>query len=164
MINKLSIRVAIQSAVVALASYFAGLHFTGFFHANSSVIGAVWCVVAGIVVLQATPHETVKASILRMVGTLVGAFTAAVYLYFFPYNVFGMAITVGVTVFLCMILRIPDNGRLAAITVVIVLAFSRAMPDINPWSNAGLRFFESCIGAVIAMVVVLLWPKLPKTS
>jgi uncharacterized membrane protein YccC len=100
-----------------------------------------------------------KASALRLVGTLVGAFIAALYLLWFPYNIYGMSIAVGITVLLCQFLHVPDNGRLAAITVVIVLVFSIAMPDLNPWTNAGLRFFESCIGAAIATIIVLLWPR-----
>jgi uncharacterized membrane protein YccC len=156
------LRTSIQSAIVALTSYAAGVKFTTFFHSSSARIGAVWCVVAGIVVLQASRHETMKASILRLVGTFVGAFVGAIYLLLFPYNIWGMSIAVGVTVLLSQILHVPDNGRLAAITVVIVLAFSAALPDLNPWANAGLRFFESCIGASIAVLIVLVWPNQEK--
>jgi uncharacterized membrane protein YccC len=101
--------------------------------------------VAGIVVLQASRHETLNASILRLVGTFVGAFVGAIYLLLFPYNIWGMSIAVGVTVLLSQILHVPDNGRLAAITVVIVLAFSAALPDLNPWANAGLPFLSRAL-------------------
>ena len=157
--NKATIRIAIQSALVALAAYMAGSHFTDLLHAETSRIGAVWSLVTGIVVLQATPHETFKSGVLRLVGTLIGAIIGACYLSMFSFSLPGMAISVGVTVLLCQIAGVPDNGRLAAITVVIVLAVSAAMPTLSPVANAALRFGESFIGAVIAMTTVLLWPK-----
>jgi hypothetical protein len=58
MISPAAIRVAVQIALVSLASYLAGLHFTGLFHGASASIGGLWSAVSGIVVLQATRRET----------------------------------------------------------------------------------------------------------
>ena len=150
-------RIAVQSALVAWVSLAAGRLFTGMVHADSAGIGAIWATVTGIVVLQATPHETSKLAVLRLVGTLIGAVIGAAYLYVLPVNALGAALAVGVTVLLCQFAGVPDNGRLAAITVIIVFAVSVAAPGSSPILNGALRFGESCIGAAAAILTVLLW-------
>jgi uncharacterized membrane protein YccC len=153
-----NVAVALRTAVVCFASYVAGSAFTGLFHAGSAVIGGVWSVISGIIVLQATLEDTRGSAKLRVLGTLIGAVVAALYLAGLPFHPLGMAVAVGVTVLLCQALRVPDHARLASITVVIVLAVSVADPTIRPALNALLRFFESCIGAGIATLAVFLSP------
>ncbi len=114
---------------------------------------------SGIVVLQATTKDTFRSATLRLVGTLIGATIGAFYFYVVSFSPLGMAISVGVTVLLCQMVGVPDHARLAAITVVIILAVSTASPTLAPITNAALRFGESCIGAGIAMLTVSLWPK-----
>jgi hypothetical protein len=36
---------------------------------------------------------------------------------------------------------------------------STGNPELSPFANAALRFTESVIGAAIAVLAVLLWPK-----
>ena len=81
---------------------------------------------SGIVVLQATTKDTFRSATLRLVGTLIGATIGAFYFYVVSFSPLGMAISVGVTVLLCQMVGVPDHARLAAITVVIILAVSTA--------------------------------------
>ena len=150
--------IAARTAGVCLASYLAGTWFTSLFHAGSTIIGGVWSVVSGILVLQATLEDTRGSAMLRVLGTFIGAAVAAIYLVLFRFHPLGMAMTVGVTVLVCQALRVPDHARLASVTVVIVLAVSVADPTIRPVLNALLRFAESCIGAGIATLAVFLSP------
>jgi uncharacterized membrane protein YccC len=150
--------VAARTAIVCFAAYVAGTSFTSLFHAGSAILGGVWSVVSGIVVLQATLEDTRGSAMLRVLGTFIGATVAAVYLFLFPFHPLGMAVAVGVTVLLCQAMKVPDHARLATVTVVIVLAVSVADPTIRPAVNALLRFLESCIGAGIATLAVLLTP------
>ena len=55
------------------ASYLAGVYFTSSFHGRSSIIGGLWCVISGIVVLQATSRDAWQSAVLRVLGTLIGA-------------------------------------------------------------------------------------------
>jgi uncharacterized membrane protein YgaE (UPF0421/DUF939 family) len=92
-------------------------------------------------------------------GTLIGAILSGLYLYLFPFSPVGMAVSVGLTVLLCQLLQVPDHGRLAAITVALVMVISSSEATLSPFANAALRFIESVIGAGIAVLAVLLWPK-----
>ena len=70
-----------------------------------------------------------------------------------------MAVSVGLTVLLCQMVEVPDHGRLAAITVALVMVISSGNPELSPFANAALRFIKSVIGAGTAVLAVLLWPK-----
>ena len=63
-----------------------------------------------------------NSSTCRNTGATIGVF----YLYIVSFSPLGMAISVDVTVLLCQMVGVPDHARLAAITVVIILAVSTA--------------------------------------
>jgi uncharacterized membrane protein YccC len=159
MMSRDRISIAIQNALVSLAAYLVGSYFTASFHGSSSTIGGLWSLISAIVVLQATTRDTWKSAVLRILGTLVGATVSGFYLYFFSFNVVGMAISVGLTVLLCQMVEVPDHGRLAAMTVALIMVISSSNPDLSPLVNSALRFIESAIGAGVAVLAVLLWPK-----
>jgi uncharacterized membrane protein YccC len=154
-----TVRIAVQNAVVCLLAYLGGLHFTRFFHGSESVMGALWSVISGFVVLQATRRQTLTSAGLRVLGTLIGAGTSAAYLSVLPFSPLGMAAVIGVTVLLCQCFGAPDHARLAAITVAVIMVVSRLNPAMNPVLNAALRFGESCIGAAVAVLAALVWPE-----
>jgi uncharacterized membrane protein YccC len=95
---------------------------------------------------------------LRVLGTAIGAFTSAVYLTVLPFHPIGMAVAIFATGVICTALRVPSHGRLAAITVIVVMVTASLDPALSPGLNALLRFAESCIGTAVAVLVVLLWP------
>ena len=159
MISQDRISIAVQNALVSLAAYLAGFYFTGLFHGRSSSIGGLWSLLSGIVVLQATSRDAWKSAVLRVLGTLIGATLGGLYLYLLPFTPIGMAVSIGLTVLLCQALKVPDHGRLAAITVALIMVISSVNPELSPFANASLRFIESVIGAGIAVLAVLLWPK-----
>ena len=150
-----AVRIAVQDAAVCLLAYLAGFYFNQAIVSSSSHIGALWCVISGIVVLQATRRDTVASAWLRVLGTLIGAVISAIYLLFLPFNPIGLAVTIGITMLVCYILQIPDHARLAAITVAVIMVVSL----VHPLMNAALRFIESCIGTVLAVLAVLAWPE-----
>jgi uncharacterized membrane protein YccC len=150
-------RIAIQDAAVCLLAYIAGFYFTRALNGSATHIGALWSVVSGIVVLQATRRDTLASAWLRILGTLIGSIISAVYLSLLPFSPIGMAVSVGITVLVCQILRVPDHARLAAITVAVIMVVSLSDPQMNPLVNAGLRFAESCIGTALAVLAVLAW-------
>jgi len=153
------VSVAIQNALVALAAYLLGFYFTASFHGKSSSIGGLWSLISAIVVLQATSRDTWKSAVLRVLGTLIGAMLGGGYLYLLPFSPVGMAVSIGLTVLLCQALKVPDHGRLAAITVALIMVIASSNPELSPLANAALRFIESVIGAGIVVLAVLLWPK-----
>jgi len=92
--SRANVVIAVRTAAVCLAAYLAGSSFTSLFHAGSAILGGVWSVVSGIVVLQATLEDTRGSAMLRVLGTFLGAVVAALYLSLFRFHPLGTAAAV----------------------------------------------------------------------
>lgn len=152
--------ISIQFTLVSLLSYIIAVFVSSAIEGNSpsTLIGGLWATISGIVVTQATLVDTKSSALLRILGSFIGAVFSALYLLFLPVNPLGVAILIGITVFICQAISIPAHGRLAAITVAVVMIVSAVNPEIDPILNATLRFGDSVIGSLIAVLVIRLWP------
>jgi len=152
------LRIPAEIAVVTLLAYLLGFWFTSLFPGYLPKIGGLWSAISAIVVTQGTRQDTTNSASLRILGSAIGALTSAVYLTLLPFHPVGMALAIFATVALCATVNIPSHGRLAAITVVVVMVTGSLDPKLSPAINALLRFAESCIGTGVAVVGVRLWP------
>ncbi len=152
------LRIPFEIAVAALVAYLLGFWFTSLFPGYLPKIGGLWSAISAIVVTQATRRETTSSASLRILGSAIGALTSALYLTLLPFHPLGMALAIFATVLLCTAVRIPSHGRLAAITVIVVMVTGSLDPKLSPGLNALLRFLESCIGTGVAVLGVCLWP------
>ena len=147
-----------QIAIAALLAYWIGFSFTSLFPGYLPKIGGLWSAISAIVVTQLTRRDTTSSASLRVLGSAIGAFTSAIYLTLLPFHPIGMAMAIFATGVICTALNVPSHGRLAAITVIVVMVTASLDPALSPGLNALLRFAESCIGTAVAVLVVLLWP------
>jgi MFS family permease len=92
---------------------------------------------------------------LRVLGTFLGALIAYIYLKMLPFSVVGMLLTIFLLEALCMMLNIYNNGRIATITLLIIMLVSQMSPEADPATNCTLRFFESAVG--VGVGVALRW-------
>ena len=152
------LRIPAEIALAALVAYGLGSWFTSLFPGYLPKIGGLWSAISAIVVTQATSKEALSSASLRILGSAIGAATSAVYLILLPFHPAGMAVAIFATVLLCAAVNVPSHGRLAAITVIVVMVTSSLDPKLSPGLNALLRFAESCIGTGVAVLAVLVWP------
>jgi uncharacterized membrane protein YgaE (UPF0421/DUF939 family) len=152
--GSMTLIVGLEGTLITLFAYYLGEHFTAIFHGASAHIGGLWSVISGLVVLQSTIRETLKSSLLRIIGTFIGALICALYLWLFGFSVLGMALCAGLTLSICYVLDIFEYARLAAATVVVIAVVSSESPVISPFLNAFLRFAEAAIGVGICIVCV----------
>ncbi|MFM7753953.1 MAG: FUSC family protein [Cyanobium sp.] len=153
------LRIPAEIALPALVAYLLGFWFTSPFPGYLPKIGGLWSAISAIVVTQSSRQETTASASLRILGSAIGALTSAIYLTLLPFQPLGMALAIFATVALCAAVNIPSHGRLAAITVIVVMVTSSLDPKLSPGLNALLRFAESCIGTGIAVLGVRLWPE-----
>ena len=152
------LRIPAEIALVALLAYWLGSWFTSLFPGYLPKIGGLWSAISAIVVTQATSKEALSSASLRILGSAIGAATSAVYLTLLPFHPAGMALAIFATLLLCAAVNVPSHGRLAAITVIVVMVTSSLDPKLSPGLNALLRFAESCIGTGVAVLAVLICP------
>ena len=146
--------IGFEGVFITLLGFYLGSRFTAIFHGASSQIGGVWSAISGLVVLQSTIRETLKSSLLRTIGTAIGAAICALYLWLFGFSLLGMAFCAGLTLSVCYMLDIFEYARLAAATVVIIAAVSIGSPEISPFLDAFLRFSEATIGVGVCILCV----------
>ena len=147
------LEVAAKCCAVA-GAYLSGYAITSHFHEASSLTGAMLACTSAIVVQQQQDfRHSVQQGWLRVLGTFIGAVVAYFYLLLFSFSIVGMVLTVCLEEVVCMLFAIPDNGKMATITLVIVLLVSVQSPDLTPLQNGVLRFSEATVGAVVGVVV-----------
>ncbi len=151
------LRIPAAIAAASLLAYVLGFAFTSLFPGYLPKIGGLWSAISAVVVTQLTVEETRSSASLRVLGSGIGALTSAVYLSLLPFQPLGMALAIFATVLICTALKVPSHGRLAAITVMVVMVTASLDPSLNPLVNALLRFVESCIGTAVALIGVQFW-------
>lgn len=142
---------ALSKSVAVVVSFVLGSLLTSSIHQASSLLGAMLAAVSSLVVLQADVKTSVKMGWLRILGTFIGVVIAYVYLIFFPFSVWGMAVAVFLLSQLCMWVGIPDDGRIATMTLVMIMIISKMSPELPPLTNGSLRFGEATIGSLIGI-------------
>ena len=142
----------IVSCVGIYLAYLTGIYATGSIHSASRWMGAMLSCTSLITVMQMPSYkESLRPSVMRVVGTFLGALIAYVYLRMLPFSVMGMLLTVFMLEALCQILNIYNNGRIATITLVIIMLVSQMSPQSDPIVNCSLRFFESAVGVGVGL-------------
>ncbi len=148
-------RAVIENFIVAVIAYLLGYYFTAMFHLGTAEVGGLWSVISGVFVMADKESLTMKSARMRIQASFIGCLIAGIYLYFFPFTVVGFAICIAIGVLLCHILRISDHIKTTSITISVVVIISVVNHNIDPIMNAALRFAESVIGSLVAVVVAL---------
>ena len=146
---------AIGKSIAVLLAYLVGMYVTGRFHNSSNYLGAILACTSAIVVFQGQGvRDSFYKGWLRVLGTFIGAVVAYIYLEIFDFSIWGLTATVFVLAILCMLFRIPDNGRMATITLAIIMIVSKESPKMQPRLNGTLRFVESAVGVAIGVATI----------
>lgn len=163
-IQKIDLTMAVAKSIAILLSYLLGFYLTGGFHDESRYFGAMLAAIASVVALQADLKTSIKQGWLRVLGTFIGAVIATIYLLIFPFSVAGLIVTVFLLEIICMILSIPDNGKMATIALIVIMLISQKNPDIPPIINSSLRFLETFVGAAIGIAMAWLIDSIKRKS
>lgn len=146
--------VGLVSCIGILLAYFTGMYASGSIHSSSRWMGAMLACTSLITVLQSPSYrESLRPGLMRVFGTFLGALIAYIYLKLLPFSVVGMLLTVFVLELLCMLLDIYSNGRIATITLLIIMLVSQMSPHSDPIVNCSLRFFESAVGVGVGLAL-----------
>lgn len=147
----------VTKGAAVMACYLLSLFVTGRIHGASRWMGAILAVTAALVVIQETDvRGSLRKGWLRILGTFVGALLATLYLSLHPFTFGGMMAMLLLLDLLCPLFRIPNNGQMASVTLVIIMFTSKAHPDLPPFENGLLRFVESAVGAALGVGAVWL--------
>lgn len=162
--NRVDWGMAVAKSIAVLLSYMGGFYLTGSFHDESSYFGAMLAAIASVVALQSDIKTSITQGWLRVLGTFIGAVIATIYLSVFHFSVAGFIATVFLLEITCMLLKIPDNGRMATIALIVIMLISQKSPDIPPIVNGSLRFVETALGVTIGIALAWLTEQIRRRS
>jgi uncharacterized membrane protein YccC len=157
--DQLDIKMAIKVTITALVSLYVCFAFDLFLKHPSYLAPGLWCVVSAIVVLQAYIGGTYKAIWTRFLGVVIGSAVGAFFAFKFGAEAMALGAAFFVTILLCSFLGIQESYRMASLSVAIIMIPWKLHPSSDPWIDAFFRFFDTCLGFVIAILIShILWP------
>jgi uncharacterized membrane protein YgaE (UPF0421/DUF939 family) len=120
---------------------------------------AYWAAVSAIVVMASDNAVTLLSCRDRLIGTAIGALVGwgTYYVWHGHYVLYGLAVLV--CLLACSTLEFEKAGRLAAVTLTIIVLIKI---DHGPGRAALARFLEVSLGVVVALAVThLVFPRRP---
>ncbi len=111
-----------------------------------------WAAVSAIVVMAVDTTVTFASCRDRIIGTAIGAFLGWLTYYAWHGHYLLYGLSVALCIFVCGALAFDKAGRLAAVTLSIVVLVKI---DNGPAQAAFGRFLEVGLGIVVALVVTL---------
>ena len=121
-----------------------------------------WAAVTTMVVMQSTLGASVSVSLLRLIGTALGAAAGGLLGFYFGANayVFGAgALFLGIVI---SAMRSDRSAfRFAGIALAIVMLVVRTQ---SAWIVALHRFLEVSLGIIIGLLITLIWPERPTAA
>jgi uncharacterized membrane protein YccC len=113
-----------------------------------------WAPISAIIVMQSNLGRSLSESLVRVIGTAIGAVLGALFTRLMGVNVISLFVAVGVTALVCKGLRLATSMRLACVTAAIVLLINEG----SAWQSGLNRFIDVVLGVIVALVVSLIWP------
>ena len=162
MLDKKATVVTLQNIAIVIGAFTCGFYFTKSFHEPTSYVGGLWSVISGIIVIESTHIKTWHSSKNRILGTLIGAIISGIYLYLFDFSLLGYAVSIAFGVMACYVFKAQASIKLTGITISVILIVSTIESELHPFMNAGLRFVESAIGTMIALLTAIITYRLER--
>jgi uncharacterized membrane protein YccC len=122
-------------------------------YASASLIGfreGYWAAISAVVVMQSDLSTARTTARDRFIGTAIGGLVGWACALCWHAQGWIYALAIGLSVFVCWIAKLSGAGRLAAVTVTVIVLIPRDEPE---WRIALFRFLEVTWGIAIAIAV-----------
>ena len=142
---------ALEMTIACAISYWittSGL--TGFVDKSSDFLGGMWAVVATVFVFRDTRINSLSAGLARFIATCVSFALCLLYLLLFPFQVWGMAVLIGVGTVVMMLLGRREDIVTTGITTAVVMVVA-AMSPRDAWQQPLLRLIDTIVGIAVGV-------------
>lgn len=151
--------VVLDATVLALACLITYLLVTRvltrlyFISQDGDLLGGMWAVIATIFVIRDGYRQSVAAATSRMSATLVSFLICLVYLLFLPFHPWALAVLIGASALIVMLIGRPEDAITAAITTTVVMVVAAVSPE-RAWQQPVLRLADTVVGVAVGMAAV----------
>jgi Fusaric acid resistance protein-like len=118
---------------------------------DDDLLGGMWAVLATIFVLRDSYGQSVAAAVSRMAATLVSFVLCLIYLAFLPFHAWALAVLVGASALVVMLLGRPGDAVTAGITTAVIMVVAAVSPQ-HAWQQPILRLADTVVGVAVGVV------------
>jgi hypothetical protein len=115
---------------------------------DDDLLGGLWAVLATIFVLRDSFGKSVAAAVSRMSATFVSFVLCLIYLAFLPFHAWALAVLVGASALVVMLLGRPGDAVTAGITTAVIMVVAAVSPQ-HAWQQPILRLADTIIGVAV---------------
>ena len=115
---------------------------------DNDLLGGMWAVLATIFVLRDSFGKSVAAAVSRMSATFVSFVLCLIYLAFLPFHAWALAVLVGASALVVMLLGRPGNAVTAGITTAVIMVVAAVSPQ-RAWQQPILRLADTIVGVAV---------------
>ena len=138
-------------AVACLISYWLARNLLSRVYSVSrddDLLGGMWAVLATIFVLRDSYGKSVAAAVSRMAATFVSFVLCLIYLAFLPFHAWALAVLVGASALVVMLLGRPGDAVTAGITAAVIMVVAAVSPQ-HAWQQPILRLVDTIVGVAV---------------
>lgn len=115
---------------------------------DDDLLGGMWAVIATIFVLRDSFGKSVAAAVSRMAATSVSFVLCLIYLAFLPFHAWALAVLVGASALVVMLLGRPGDAVTAGITTAVIMVVAAITPQ-HAWQQPILRLADTVVGVAV---------------
>jgi uncharacterized membrane protein YccC len=115
---------------------------------DDDLLGGMWAVLATIFVLRDSFGKSVAAAVSRMAATSVSFVLCLIYLVFLPFHAWALAVLVGASALVVMLVGRPGDAVTAGITTAVILVVAAISPQ-HAWQQPILRLADTIVGVAV---------------
>jgi uncharacterized membrane protein YccC len=145
-------------AVACLTSYLLTTRVLSLVYSVSTAddaLGGMWSVIATVFLFRDSYNRSLAAAVSRMAATLVSFVLCLAYLAFLPFHPWGLALLVGLSVLITVLIGRPEDEITAGITTTVVMVAASLSPH-DAWRQPILRLADTAIGVAVGLVAAWL--------
>ena len=151
-----AVRGGIVLAISSLVSFFLITHILGrghFVSRDDNLLGGMWAVVATVFVIRYSYGQSLSAALSRMSATLISFALCLLYLLFFPFQPWGMAVLIGACAIVLALIDRPEDIITAGITTAVIMVVAAISPRAA-WKEPILRVIDTAVGVAVGVGAV----------
>lgn len=131
---------------------------------DQATISGLWSGLSAVLVIQVTLQSTYKSAQLRVAGSALGSLFAFICSHYMGYSLITLACTILIQSTLLSLVGWIKFIRLANLTALVIILVGMISSSVPPLFNSSLRFIDSIVGTLVALVIVLIFSKVLKMT
>lgn len=141
-------------AVACLITYWLATSLLPHVHSagrDDDLLGGMWAVIATIFVLRGSFAKSVAATVSGAAAISVSFVLCLIYLAFLPFHAWALAVLVGASALVVMLLGRPGDAITAGITTTVIMGVAAVTPQ-HVWQQPILRLADIIVGVAVGVV------------